>query len=162
MFFELLVVYQSLKENNRKLFIDFSKQLIVFFSKFLIKNSAKTLIELLESISKGSTTILLKDLCEQLPDLENNKDKKLVNYAYCIILNDYHTSFGVEDLKLLTKKLITHLTKFNRYGSNISFNDNQFKLGEDCAYDGTNFNKILNAEVKVRVWINFRLNFLTI
>jgi hypothetical protein len=148
-FYNLLVIYQSLQGGEKKQIIEFSRQLVVFFSKFLIKNSPKVLIDILESISQGATTILLRDLCSQLPDLDNNRDKKIVNYAYCSILNDYYSLFDTETLKYLTKYVITHLTNFNKYGINVNINDNKFKLGEDCTYDGTSFNKILNADVKV-------------
>jgi hypothetical protein len=149
MFYDLLILYESIRDNNQRGFIDFSRQLVVFFSKFLIRTSTKTLIDLLEGLAKGSTTVLLRDLCQQLPDLENNRDKKLVNYAYCAILNDYHFHFDTEILKFLTKKLITHLTKFNKYGSSININDNMFK--EDCIFEGnSHFTKILNAEIRVK------------
>jgi hypothetical protein len=154
-FYELLTLYQSYREHNRKIFIEFSKQLVIFFSKFLIKNSTQTLITILEGISQGATAVLLKDLCEQLPDLENNKEKKIVNFAYCSIISEYYMIFDTETLKFLTKKLITHLAKFNKYGSNVSINDNIFKLGDDtCAYAGNTFNRILNAEVKVKIYLN--------
>lgn len=143
----MMVIYNNLKENNRKLYREFSKMLLVFISKTLIKTNNKAVIEILEGVSQNLTVFLLAELCDFLTELENNRQKKLVTYTYCSIINDFHSLFQVDVLRLFTLKLIRHLEKFYRPSTSLSFFDTS--ITEDYAYEANNYNKLLNADVKV-------------
>jgi exportin-2 (importin alpha re-exporter) len=147
--YNLVLIHKNIKETNMKAYREFSKLLIVFLSKLLIKTNSKLLIEILEGISSGLTVSLLAELCEFLIDLDSNKNKKLVTYAYCQIINDYYSAFGIDTLRLFTWKLIQHLEKFykinlNSYGAIEKLFDSQ-----DFSYSANNYNKLHNADISV-------------
>jgi len=148
--YNLLVNHKNIKESNKKAYREFSKLLIVFLSKLLIKTNSKVLIEILEGISSGLTVSLLTELCEFLIDLDSNKNKKLVTYAYCQIINDYYSSFDVDTLRLFTWKMIQHLEKFYKINLNTLGDIEKLFDSQDLTYTANNYNKLLNAEITVK------------
>lgn len=151
LFYNFMVINNNLKVNNKKAHKEFSKILIVFLAKLIIKTSVKDVIELIESASQGLTVNLLTELCEIIMDLDNNKNKKLVTYAYCSIMSNFYSSFDPDTLRLFTLRLIQHLERF--YKVNLkSLGGDMDKLleqGQDLSYAANNYNKLFNAEVKV-------------
>jgi hypothetical protein len=147
--YNLIVIQKNIKETNKKAYREFSKLLIVFFSKFLIKTNSKVIIEILEGISSGLTVSLLAELCEFLIDLDSNKNKKLVTFAYCQIINDYYSAFDVTTLRLFTLKLIQHLEKFYKISLNSLGEVEKLFDTQDFTYSANNYNKLFNADVIV-------------
>jgi hypothetical protein len=136
-----LTVYNSYRENNKKLLREFSRGLVIFCAKIVIKINSNALVNLL-----GDAFVpMLNELCDYLTDLDNNKNKKLVTYAYCMIMNDYFTMFNIDQLKFFTHKLITHLEKFNK---NMSYFMDKI-LDNEISYNSNTYNKLGNADIKV-------------
>lgn len=148
-FYNIIVIHKNIKETNKKAYREFSKLLIVFLSKLLIKTNSKVLIEILEGFSSGLTVTLLSELCEFLIDLDSNKNKKLVTFAYCQIINDYFSAFDIDTLRLFTYKLIQHLEKFYKINLNSLGDMNKLFDTQDFTYSANNYNKLFNAEVAV-------------
>lgn len=147
--YNLIVIQKNIKETNKKAYREFSKLLIVFLSKLLIKTNSKILIELLEGISSGLTVSLLAELCEFLVDLDSNKNKKLVTFAYCQIINDYFSAFDIDTLRIFTWKLIQHLEKFYKINLNSLGEMEKLFDTQDFTYSANNYNKLFNADVNV-------------
>jgi hypothetical protein len=138
--------------NNKKAFNEFSKILVLTISKILIKTNSNTVVSLLEGVNSGLTVALIKELSFYISDLENKMHKKLVNYALCCLIADYYQSFDQETLVLFTLKLVKHLEQFAKVNKIGSQNMDQL-LGEgnqDLSYAANNYNKLINAEVKVK------------
>jgi hypothetical protein len=147
-------MYNNYKENNKKLLRDFSRGLIVFFAKFIIKTNSEILLDML---GENVFVYLLNELCDYLTDLDSSKNKKLVTYAYCMIMNDYHSKFNIEQLKFFTSKLISHLEKFNKI-MNIGV---EKLLDNEISYNSNTYNKLQNGDIKVYL-ILYRLMFLSL
>ncbi len=142
LFSDLIILYNNLKETNKKLHRDFSKSMVTFLAKFVIKTNSQFLVDLLGH----SFVSVLNDLCDFLTDLDNSKSKKLVTYAYCLIMNDFYRMFDVEQLKFLTKNLISHLEKFNKLFSSLNY-DKIFD--NEISYNSNTYNKLQNADINV-------------
>lgn len=148
MIYNLLIIHKSLKEgSNKKGCMEFSKLLLIFISKLIIKNGSKLLVDILEQITPGLTVQLIIELSEFMIDLDEVKNKKYVNYAYCLLINDYYSVFDINMLRLLTEKLIKHLERFNK--SKLNFFGDIDKVFGQCAYEENSCNKLYNAEIKV-------------
>jgi hypothetical protein len=151
-FYNIIVIHKNIKETNKKAYREFSKLLIVILSKLLIKTNSKVLIEILERFSSGLTVTLLSELCEFLIDLDSNKNKKLVTFAYCQIINDYFSAFDIDTLRLFTYKLIQHLEKFYKINLNSLGDVNKLFDTQDFTYSANNYNKLFNADVAVKLF----------
>jgi hypothetical protein len=141
-FYNLFTTYNSYKENNKKLLRDLSRGLVVFIAKFLIKTNSGVLLDVL---GENAFVYLLNELCDYLTDLDNNKNKKLVTYAYCLIMNDYYSKFNIDQLKFFTAKLISHLEKFNKI-TDVNYEN---MLTIEISYNSNTYNKLQNADIKV-------------
>lgn len=144
--FKMFGLYNNLRENNKRAFRDLSKLLVVFFSQILIKTNSKNLANLMESIATGLTDSMLRELSEVIIDLDSQKNKKLVTYAYCSIITDFCADFDRETLKFITYKLVQLLEKFNK----LNLSSLTKVEDEDLSYASNNFNKLINAEIKVK------------
>jgi hypothetical protein len=133
--------FNNYTENNKKLLRDFSRGLVVFCAKIVVKINS----EALASVLGESFGFIISELCDYLTDLDNNKNKKIVTYAYCMIMTDYYKLFTHEQLKFFTHKLITHLEKFNKV---LGFNAERLLDTEIC-YNSNTYNKLMNADIKV-------------
>ena len=149
-FIILLSTYSNLRNSNVKLFREFSKYLIVFFAKISLLLGNKTLFELLEAAAPNSIMPLLSSLLDFLPDLNDNKNKKLVTYMYCLIINEFCVQFDVETLKYFGLKLIQHLQKFNRTNFSSMYNNND--LETELNYTANSHNKLFNSETRVNIF----------
>ena len=134
-------VYNNYRENNKKLLRDFSRGLIVFCAKIVVKTNSGALANVLGD----AFGFIISELCDYLTDLDNNKNKKLVTYAYCMIMTDYYKLFNHEQLKFFTQKLITHLEKFNKI---LGLNTDRI-LDTEISYNSNTYNKLINADIKV-------------
>lgn len=155
LFAVLLNTYDSLKQTNKKLYIEFCKYLVVFTAKISIKVGNDSLFQILEAAAPNSIMPLLMSLLDHLPDLNNNKNKKLVTYMYCLIINEFCSQFDHETLKYFGIKLIKHLQKFYQTNFNSMYINKD--LETELNYTANSYNKLYNAEVKV---IKSLLNFL--
>lgn len=161
---KFLGIYNSLKENNKKAFREFSKILLVFFAKIVIKSNAKYLVEIIEGASQGATVHLLFELSDNLIDLDRILDKKLVTYMLCSIMLDFHSNFDNNLLRHFIMKLIEHCEKFMKFNlSTYAGNmDKLIEFGQDLSYAANNYNKLINAEIKVSILMILLKHFLKI
>jgi hypothetical protein len=144
-FYHIVSMYNNVKENNKKLHREYSRCLVVFIAKFEIKTNSATLLDVLGD----AFVFILAELCDYLADLDSNKNKKLVTYAYCLIMNDYFTKFNIDQLKFFTTKLISHLEKFNKImGIGI-----ERMMDNEINYNSNTYNKLLNAEISVYLFL---------
>jgi hypothetical protein len=142
-----LFIHENLKQNNYRAYGEFSKVLLVFLAKFLIKTSDEAFIQMLESIQEGTTVRLLYELCDFLPQLDSHRNKKIANYALCVILNNHYNKFDLSILVQFGVKLNSYLEKFSKlsltgYGGESIFDT------PDLSYAANNYNKLINAECK--------------
>jgi hypothetical protein len=149
LFFELMCIFNNLKENNKKAYREFCRILLTFLCKLMVKSNSKFVVDLIESVSQGLTMPLLMGLSEYLVDVET-KYKKLATYAICTFLTDFCSSFDLPTLKFFSQKLVEHLEKFTKTKLSIYCGGiDKLMEGNDLSYAANNYNKLVNAEIKV-------------
>lgn len=144
----LIYIYINLQNNNRRVYVEFSKILVVFLSKFLVKTNSKVLTDLIEPVFPGKVILLLSELSEFITELDL-EEKKLTNFALCSYLIDFYNSFDFDNLKLFTRRLIKNLESISKFnlGSRVMVKQLSY---HDPSYNAKSYNKIVNAEIKVR------------
>ena len=151
----LAIVVKTLTENkksNPKVYHELGAELLLFISKMIIKLKCESTLQILSSIGGMN---LLAELIDLILVIQGFNNKKLVYYSYCFFITSCN-NIPLPLLNTIAKWLIMELPcSFKMTASLFRSKDN-----EDISYAARNYNKVINADVKVQIpdYVNIEKN----
>jgi hypothetical protein len=115
--------------------------MILFISKLSIKIGMEKTMEI---INKLNGINYLKENIDMFSYTDDNKNKKLILFLYCNILNSYYNNLDQN----FVLELVNHLIKVIQNFYKINFNNYLFSgNNNDISYAAHNYNKLINANI---------------
>ena len=134
-------VYNKNKNENPKSAQELGKEMILFISKLSIKIGMEKTMEI---INKLNGINYLKENIDMFSYTDDNKNKKLILFLYCNILNSYYNNLDQN----FVLELVNHLIKVIQNFYKINFNNYLFSgNNNDISYAAHNYNKLINANI---------------
>ena len=132
---------------NPKVYSDINQEMILLLSKLNLKININLSMEIVKIISNNPIEYLI-EMIDEISNLKNTKNKKLVVFWYCQILNNFYNNIDDNSLISMTNKLLVALKNF--YGINyrkyIGVDKN-----EDLSYAANNYNKLACANIEHQI-----------
>ena len=132
---------------NPKVYSDINQEMILLLSKLNLKININLSMEIVKIISNNPIEYLI-EMIDEITNLKNTKNKKLVVFWYCQILNNFYNNIDDNSLVSMTNKLLVVLK--NLYGINY-----RKYLGgdknEDLSYAANNYNKLACASIEHQI-----------
>ena len=132
---------------NPKVYSDINQEMILLLSKLNLKININLSMEIVKIISNNPIEYLI-EMIDEITNLKNTKNKKLVVFWYCQILNNFYNNIDDNSLVSMTNKLLVVLKNF--YGINY-----RKYLGgdknEDLSYAANNYNKLACASIEHQI-----------
>ena len=132
---------------NPKVYSDINQEMILLLSKLNLKININLSMEIVKIISNNPIEYLI-EMIDEITNLKNTKNKKLVVFWYCQILNNFYNNIDDNSLISMTNKLLVALKNF--YGINyrkyIGVDKN-----EDLSYAANNYNKLACANIEHQI-----------
>ena len=132
---------------NPKVYSDINQEMILLLSKLNLKININLSMEIVKIISNNPIEYLI-EMIDEITNLKNTKNKKLVVFWYCQILNNFYNNIDDNSLVSMTNKLLAVLKNF--YGINY-----RKYLGgdknEDLSYAANNYNKLACASIEHQI-----------
>ena len=149
------IVVKTLTENkksNPKVYHELGAELLLFISKMIIKLKCESTLQILSTIGGMD---LLAELIDLILVIQGFNNKKLIYYSYCFFITSC-SNIPLPILNTIAKWLIMELPcAFKMTASLFRSRDN-----EDISYAARNYNKVINADVKVQIpdYVNIEKN----
>ena len=148
---ELLKVTNSIaiqnQTTNPKVFNDINQEMIIFLAKSSIKININLSMEIIKTITTDPIKYLI-EMIDEISNLKNISDKKLVVYWYVQIISNFYNSIDQNSLITITFKLLNVLKNF--YGISIRKYYDHNK-NEDLSYAANNYNKLTCAGIEHQI-----------
>jgi hypothetical protein len=136
--------------SNPKVYSDINQEMILLLSKLSLNTNLNLSMEMVKIISNNPIQYLI-EMIDEITNLKNTNNKKMVVYWYVQILNNFYNSFDDNSLTSITFKLLNVLKNF--YGINYRKYYRGIK-NEDLSYAANNYNKLscVNIENKIEIY----------
>ena len=136
--------------SNPKVYSDINQEMILLLSKLSLNTNLNLSMEMVKIISNNPIQYLI-EMIDEITNLKNTSNKKMVVYWYVQILNNFYNSFDDNSLTSITFKLLNVLKNF--YGINYRKYYRGIK-NEDLSYAANNYNKLtcVNIENKIEIY----------
>ena len=136
--------------SNPKVFSDINQEMILILSKLSLNINLNLSMEMIKIISNSPIQYLI-DMIDEITNLKNTKNKKMVVYWYVQILATFYSNIDDNSLTIMTTKLLNVLKNF--YGINYRKYYNTIK-NEDLSYAANNYNKLscVNIEHQIETY----------
>ena len=136
--------------SNPKVYSDINQEMILLLSKLSLKININLSMEIVKIITNNNPLQYLIEMIDEITNLKNTKNKKLVVYWYMQIMNRFYNNIDDNSLINMTAKFLKVLKLF--YGINYrryNINNND----EDLSYAANNYNKLYCAVITHQISI---------
>ena len=131
---------------NPKVYSDINQEMILLLSKLSIKLNINLSMEIIKIISTNPIQYLI-EMIDEITNLKQTKNKKMVVYWYVQILQKFYNNFDDNCLISMTSKLLNLLKNF--YG--INYRKYALNRNEDLSYAANNYNKLTCANIEHQI-----------
>ena len=134
--------------SNPRVYSEINQEMILLLSKLSLKINLNLAMEIVKILSPSQPIDYLIKNIEEIPNLKNIKNKKLVIYFYSQILATFFNDIDDQNLVNMTAKLLNVLKNF--YGINFK-KYYGFNKKEDMSYAANNYNKLYCANIEYQI-----------
>ena len=131
---------------NPKVYSDINQEMILLLSKLSIKINLNLSMEIIKIISNNPIQYLI-EMIDEITNLKQTKNKKMVVYWYVQILQKFFNNIDDNSLISMTNKLLNVLKNF--YG--INMRKYALNRNEDLSYAANNYNKLTCANIEHQI-----------
>lgn len=132
---------------NPKVYSDINQEMILLLSKLSLNINLNLSMEMIKIISSNPIKYLIT-MIDEITNLKNTKNKKMVVYWYAQILNNFYNNIDDNSITIMVTKLLNVLKNF--YGLNYRKYYNVVKT-EDLSYAANNYNKLSCVNIEHRI-----------
>ena len=132
---------------NPTVYSDINQEMILLLSKLSLNINLNLSMEMIKIISSNPIKYLIT-MIDEITNLKNTKNKKMVVYWYAQILNNFYNNIDDNSITIMVTKLL-HVLK-NFYGLNYRKYYNVVKT-EDLSYAANNYNKLSCVNIEHRI-----------
>lgn len=142
----LAIIVKTMTDNktsNPKVYQELGAELLLFLSKMIIKLKCDATLQIISTL--GGVDLLV-ELINLILVVQGFNNKKLIYYSYCFLITSY-PNISFPQMNAIAKWLIMELPCSFKMTSSSLFS----KRDEDISYAARNYNRVINADVKIEI-----------